>query len=152
MRGPYTVSHKISSLAAAKTLLYLTAPAGKLVKILSASVTNASNETNEQLEAGFQRITTLGTPTATAKTPAPNDPGDPAAGSTVKADVTASEPTYTADTEFGREGFSSLAGWFFKADDQEPLIVAAGASIGLRMLSTPAAFDAVLKLVFVETG
>lgn len=69
MKGVYVAQCKISSLSAAKTLMYITAPAALCVEILGASVTNASNETNEQVEVCLQRISSLGTPTGTSLTP-----------------------------------------------------------------------------------
>src|SRR5688500_16898582 len=111
MRGVYTAKIKISGLAAAKTLMYITAPAAKVVEILGAIITNASNETNEQCEATLQRISALGTPTGTALTPSKHENGDQAAGSTAVGNITASEPTYAANSEVGYEGFASLAGY-----------------------------------------
>src|SRR6185369_14190193 len=96
MRGVYEATYAISSLSAAKTLMYITAPSTACVEILSMEVTNRTNETNEQCEATFQKIGTLGSPTATTVTPAKLEQGDQAAGSTVKGEVTGSEPTYTS--------------------------------------------------------
>jgi len=159
MRGVYTAAFRISGLSAAKTLMYLTAPSNKVVELLSASVTNETNETNEQLLCGFQRVSSLGTPTATSITPKPHENGDQAAGSTLKANVTASEPTYPAvgqDADipgaFGLEGFASLGGWFFDPTPEERPIIAGGDTWGLRMVSTPTSFDAVIKLTFREIG
>ena len=154
MRGVYELSATISALAAAKTLAFLTAPAAKCVEILSASVTNGTNETNEQLECFLQRITTLGTPTATAVTPAPTEPGDQATGVTAKINCTTEPTTYTAGTNFGDEGFPSLGGWRYQPVPEERLIVAPGASIGLQLKVAPAlgAFDAMIRIVFREIG
>lgn len=153
MRGVYTAKIKISGLAAAKTLAYITAPADKIVEILSASVTNATNETNEQIEITFQRVTTLGTPTATTLTPSKHEPGDQAAASTVKGNVTASEPTYTADTEIGYEGVASLSGYYFKPMPEERPTVLGQTTLGLRLLSTTiTAIDAIVSITFREIG
>lgn len=153
MRGVYEAVYKISGLAAAKTLLYLTAPAAAVVEILSASVTNASNETNEQLDCFIKKIGTLGTPTATSLTPSKTEDGDQAAGSTVKANVTASEPTYTSNTEVGWEGYSDLAGWFFDPIPEARKYVPPSGSVGVYLNATPAAaLDAVVRLVFREVG
>lgn len=152
MRGVYTGVVKISGLAAAKTLLYITAPANKVVEILSASVTNASNETNEQIECCLQHVTTLGSPTATTLTPSKHELGDQAAASTVKGNVTASEPTYTSNTEIGYEGSSSLGGWFFDPTPEEHPFIPGQGTMGLRLLSTPTAFDAVVRITFREVA
>lgn len=154
MRGVYHASYAISGLAAAKTVMYITSASGKVVEILSASLSNESNETNEQLECKFHRVATLGTPTATTVTAAPTEPGDQAAGSTVKGNVTALEPTYEAEhvKEFGKKGFSSLAGWYFDPLPEERPVIESAGTIGLRMMSTPTAFDALLNIVFREIG
>src|SRR5260370_3961784 len=95
MRGVYTAASKISGLNAQKTLMYLTAPAAKVVEIIAATVTNESNVTNQQVEIQIANITTLGTPTATAVKPTPHEARHHAAGSTVKGNVTASDPSYS---------------------------------------------------------
>jgi hypothetical protein len=148
MRGRYTAHHKISALIAAKTLLYLTVPSNKQVTVRDTKVTNGSNETNEQIEVCWQRITTLGTPTATTLTPSKDEIGDQAASSTLKADVTASEPTYGANTEIDRQGVASLAGY----RSQKEVVMAGGDSWGLRLLNSPSSFDAIITVVFDERG
>jgi hypothetical protein len=152
MRGVYEASANISAVSAAKTLLYITAPSGKTVEVLEATVTNPQNETNEQCEFVLQKITTLGTPTATTLTPSKCEQGDQAAGSTVKGNVTASEPTYTANTEVGREGVPSLSGWRYEPQPENRLIIAGGDSWGLRVLNSPAAVDLIPSLKFREVG
>ncbi len=159
MRGVYTAAYRISGVAAAKTLMYITAPADKVVEILSASVSNESAETNEQLICGFQRVTTLGTPTATTITPKPHEAGDQAAASTVKANVTASEPTYPAISAgadipgaFGLEGFASVGGWFYDPTPEERLTVPGQGTLGLRLVVAPTSLDIVIRLTFREIG
>ncbi len=150
MRGVYTAATKISGLNAQKTLMYLTAPAAKVVEIIAATVTNESNVTNQQVEIQISNITTLGTPTATAVTPTPHEAGDQAAGSTVKANVTASEPTY--GSVLTQEGAASLHGYRFEPQPDERIYVAPGASVGIRILTTPTAFDCDVRLTFREIG
>ncbi len=154
MRGVYEASIKISSLAAAKTLLYITAPSAKCVEVLSASVTNATNETNEQCEVTLSLISSLGTPTATTITPTMAQQGDQAAGSTLKSNVTASEPTYASSpaVEVGRQGFASLAGYQFAPVPEERPVIAPSATWGLYLVNAPTAFDAVVALRFREIG
>lgn len=152
MRGVYEASYKISALNSARTLMLLTAPADGIVEILQATITNCSNETNEQLEAVLQTVDTLGTPTDTPVTPGKREAGDAASGSTVTANVTASEPSFVAGTEVGREGFASLAGYRFQPVPEERPIVAPGETIALKMLSAPTAFDCIVSLVFREVG
>lgn len=152
MRGVYTATVAISALAANKTLMYITAAAAKPVQILSAHIGNSSNETNEQLKATFKRVSSLGTPTATTLTPSKHELGDQAAGSTVKGDVTASEPTYSSNSEFGRQGFASLNGYHFTPTPEEQPIIQGGETVGLYMESSPTAFDAIVTITFREIG
>lgn len=155
MRGVYTASIKTGALTAARTLIYLVPPSNKAVEILSAEVTNADNETNEQVEFTLQRISSLGTPTATAITPSPHEQGDQAASSTVAGNVTASEPTYSS-VEFGRAGASSLGGWRFDPTPEERPTVAGASTtgIGLRLLTAPTApgISFVARITFREIG
>ena len=150
MKGVYVAQCKISSLSAAKTLMYITAPAALCVEILGASVTNASNETNEQIEVTLQRIGTLGTPTATTLTPSKTEFGDQAAQSTVKGNVTASEPTYSANTLQGYEGVASLGGYRYDPIPEERMYLKPGESVGLQILNSPTAFDAIVQMKFRE--
>jgi hypothetical protein len=149
-RGVYTAQYKIAGLNASKTLMYLTAPSTQAVEIIGVTVTNESNATNQQMAVSIDNITTLGTPTATSVTPAPHEKGDQAAGSTVKANVTASEPTY--GTSITREGAASVVGYRHEPAPEERLIVQPGTSVGIRMLTTPVAMDTDIRLTFREIG
>ncbi len=159
MRGVYTAAYRITGVTAAKTLLYLTAASNRVIEILSASVTNESNETNEQMLCTLQRVTTLGTPTATTVTPGKHEQGDQSAASVVKANVTASEPTYGAIAAgadvigaFGLEGSSSLGGWFYAPTPEERVYVSAADTYGIRSVNAIASADLVVRLTFREIG
>lgn len=152
MRGVYTVGGSISGLAAAKTVLYLTNAADMALELLAAWIENATNETNEQCEAVIQRITTIGTPTATAATPQKHELGDMASSVTCGLNVTASEPTYTSGAEYGRRGFPSLGGYRWEPTPEERVYVSPSESIGLRLLNSPTAFDAKVGFTFREIG
>ena len=151
MRGIYTAAFKISALNASKTLMYLTAQANKVVEILGWTVTQENNATNFQMEVQIARITTLGSPTATAVTPTPHESGDQAAGSTVAANVTAGEPTYGA--AITQEGAASLVGYRFEPPTEgDRIYVAGGASVGIRMITVPSTSDFDIRLTFREIG
>ena len=152
MRGVYTATATISGLNSSRTLLYITAPANKLVQILSAHIGNNSNETNEQCYATFKRVTTLGTPTATTLTPSKHELGDQAAASTVKGNVTAAEPTFTANSEFGRKGFASVNGYDFLPTPEEQPTIQGAETVALVLENAPTAFDATVTVVFREIG
>lgn len=153
MRGVYTVTYHISDLDVEKTLILLSAPADKVVEVLSASVTNDDNAVNEQFQCTLQRVQTLGSPTGTSATPAKHEEGDQSAGSTVLANITASEPTYAANTEIGREATSSVGGWYFDPTPEERPTVKPSGTIGLRHLGTlGTGFGAVIRVTFREIG
>ena len=106
----------------------------------------------------FQRITTLGTPTATTITPGKTESSQ-GASSTVKANVTASEPTYGAIAQgaaivdvAGLVGFPDLSGWFFQPTPEERNTFSAGDSWGLRLLNAMTSADLCVEVVFLEQG
>lgn len=150
MRGYYTATIKISALAASRTILFITAPATKCVEIVRFSLTNSSNVTNQQNEIQLKNISTLGTPTATTITPVPDEAGDQAAGSTVKGNVTASEPTY--GTVIVDEGFASLPGYVHEPQPDARKYVTAGTSVGWFLNTVPTSMDTVLMFEFREIG
>lgn len=147
----YTYNYRISLLGAARTLMYVTA--GNFpVEILSASITQDSTNAAQMLTAGIGRVTTLGTPTATTITPSRNDQGSftPTTGNlVVKANVTASEPTYGAVAAGAQIvdwwnvfAFSSTSGWYFTPylndpSRRNPIIILPGDTYGLKLLSAP---------------
>ena len=154
MRGVYEATINISALATNQTLIYITAPANKVVEILSAEVTNCTNEPNEQAEVTLSKISSLGSPTATTITPTRAEQGDQAASSTVKGNVTGSEPTYASAPaiEVGRKGFATLAGYQYAPVPEERLIIAGGDSWGLKLVTTITAISADCVLRFRELG
>jgi hypothetical protein len=150
MRGVYTAALKIATLNSSKTLAYITAPATKAVEIIACTVTNESNANNQQMEIAIANISSLGTPTATSVTPTPHESGDQAAASTVKMNVTASEPTY--GSTISQEGAASLVGYRHEPAPEERIIVTPATSVGIRMITTPTAFDCDVRLTFREIG
>jgi hypothetical protein len=153
MRGVYTGEAKISALAASKTLMLITAPSLKAVEILSAHIGNVgSNVTNQQLEACFQRVTTVGSAAGGAMTPSQMEVGDQASGSTLLSALTTEPTTYTANTQVGYQGFPSLGGYQFAPVPEERPVIPPAGIIGLRMLSTPTAIDLIVTVTYREIG
>ena len=160
MRGVYVANYRIATVTTGpKTLMYVTAPAAVAVEVIAASVTNENNESNEQMILCIQKITTLGTPTATTITPAKVEAGDQAAASTVKANVTASEPTYGAIAQgaaiadvHGLQGIPSLNGWTLGDFVERRLVIPPSVSYGLRLVLTVASVDLAIEWVFREVG
>jgi hypothetical protein len=152
MRGVYTAVYKITALNAARTLMYLTTPAGLVAEILSASVTDENLATNFQMQVAITRITALGTPTDTGVTPVAHEAGDQASTCTVRGEVTASEPTYASTAVF-QEGAAAVAGWrFAPLSEHERIYVPPSSSIGIRMITTPSSFNADVTLTYREIG
>jgi hypothetical protein len=150
VKGVYSSAAKIAALNAAKTIEYITAPAAKVVEIMVFTCTDESNATNFQMQIAVQNISAIGAPTATSVTPTPHESGDQAAGSTTKVNVTASEPTYS--TVIIQEGAPALSGFRWEPQPEERCYVAPSASLGFRMITTPTAFDADVRLTFKEIG
>lgn len=152
MRGVYIAHTEISGVNSARTLMYLTAHSLSVIEILSISVTNADVETNEMISAGLFRISALGTPTATTLTAIEkSEEGTSDTTATIKTNVTASEPTYNTNP-LDKQGTPNLAGYFYDPTPEERPTVSPGKSIGIRLLSAPAAFNCVVILKYREIG
>lgn len=152
MHGVYTAEFTMSALAAARTLMFLTAPSDAVIEIISVNVTQDNVDTNEQYDISLTRISTLGTPTATSVTPEKTEQGASAAGSTVKASVTASEPSY-ASVDHDHQGVSNLAGYEYFPPPESRVTVSPGGSIGVRLLAAPAtAANVTVQMTFREIG
>jgi hypothetical protein len=136
MKGVYNAQYQATTVSSARTLLYLTAPSTKVVEILSISVTNANITAAEQLDIFFSKITSLGTPTATTVTPRPTETGDQACGSTCKANVTASEPTYESPPYVDRQGPANVAGYYFDPLPEERPTIAPSDTYGVKLATS----------------
>jgi hypothetical protein len=77
--------------------------------------------------------------------------GDAASACTVKADVTASEPTY-ASIGIDEQGVSSLAGYRYDPMPEERPIIAPSATVGVKLNAAPTSFNATVKMVWREIG
>lgn len=151
MRGVFTATASHSGLTAAKNVIILTAPADATVEILSASITNKSAETNEQLEMGVFRGSggTIGTPTSL--TEAPTEVGS---GS---ADAVATHTWETADPTAGNaldlKGVASLSGYYYDPTPEERITVPPSGIVMLRIVSsTFTAMDVDAVLTWREIG
>lgn len=151
MRGVYTAEIE-ASVAAAKSLVYIQAPADGVFEILSASITNSDTDTNEQLEGGVFTVTTIGAPAGTAVTPELHEPGDQAVGGTHLGNLTA-EPTAYNSKAVDHQGFSNLGGYRYDPLPEERPIVPPEGGFGLRLLANPsAAMNLIAQIVFREIG
>lgn len=154
MRGVFRIVDTIAAVTTAKTLLYVTAPADAVLEILSARITAQDEDTSEQIMAELNRISSLGTPTATSITPKPTEEGSAAFGGTAKSNVTASEPTYDDESNaIASGGANKLAGWEYVPLPEERPIIAPGDSVGLRLIDAIAnSTDLTAEIVFREIG
>ena len=153
MRGVYEANIKTAAITAGHTLLLITVPANKVVEVLSASITDNNNATNQQLEAVWQLVGTLGSPVGTSITPTKNEQGDQAAGSTVLGDLTTEPTSYSAGVTQGLRGFASLAGYEYAPVPEERLEMGGGSTWGLRLLTAaPTSFIADVRASFREIG
>ena len=78
MQGVYRLTGTIASVTTAKTLAYIETHATRPIEIYSARVTCENEDTSEQISVELNRITTLGTPTATTDVPKPTEEGSSA--------------------------------------------------------------------------
>jgi len=154
MQGVYKLTNTVASVLAAKTLAYITTHATKPIEIYRVSITAQNEDTAEQIFAEFNRISSLGTPTATTVTPKPTEESSSAYGGVAKTNVTASEPTYDAITEaIAIGGCNKLGGWEYVPLPEERPIVAANDNVGIRLIDAlSATTNLTVEIVFREIG
>lgn len=155
MRGVYRASIVITGVTTAKTLLYITTPSSAVIEILSAKVTNTNEDTSEQVVAELNRISSLGTPTATTVTPKPTEEGSGASGVTCKGNVTGSEPTYDAAADsICNNGANKLGnGWEYTPLPEERTVIKPSDSVGLKLVDAIAnSCTLVAEILYREIG
>lgn len=129
-----SVSH--ADLTAAKNLLVLTPASGKKLALMSASVTNETNETNEQLVAALYEATAAGTGTPSNVAVVPQTVGDTTAStSTFCHTYATTEPTLASNPLFC-EAFAILTGWVYMPMFEEVIIVPYPKIVVLRLTTT----------------
>lgn len=136
MRGVYRVPFEITASGtggAAKTLIYITAAAGKPLRVTKTRCGQPAATTNQQFDVGWQKVNTLGTPTGTAAVPTVTTPGDGAASFSGKFDITADEPTYTGQI-LGRVGANGIGG-YGEESYRDEIVINAGETWGFQLLA-----------------
>lgn len=134
------------------TLAYFTAATNQSLFVTAAKVTARSDATNEQIRLVFQRISALGSPTATAVIPRPLGDQDNAAAFSAAIEVTAGEPTYASNTEINEDSGPSVTGWRYNPVVDERLEIRGGDSWGLRLLQAATDRDYTVVIIVAEVG
>lgn len=153
MKGVYTVRQQISSLSIAKTVLLGTLPAGTLIELLEAYLTNANQSTIEQLDIGIFLVTTLGSAAGSSITAAnvqKTEPGSPNTVLTWLSDLTVEPTTYNANP-YHVDAIVNVAGYRYEPMPEARRYIGSGASFGLRLLAAPTnAFKAECMITYRE--
>ena len=155
MRGVYTATIKISALSEIKTLILLGTPSTTCAEILSAWITNQSVETNEQLDGALTLLQTPDTDVGdgTAITPQKSENGDASWAGTCRGNfTTGNEPGSYESTHFDNKGPPGLSGYFYDPLPEERPIISPSRYVGLRLLTAPAAFDAICGIRWRAIG
>jgi hypothetical protein len=155
MRGVYTVRQQISSLSIAKTVLLGEVPSGTIIEILEAYLTNANQNTAEQLDVGLFLVTTLGSAAGTSITASNVQKTEPGSANTVLtwlSDLTTEPTTYNANP-LHVDAVINLAGYKYEPMPEARRFVGSGISFGLRLLASPTnAFKAECMITYREIG
>ena len=155
MRGVVSYIYELPAITSARTLMYITAPGSNVIEVLDSWVTWPSLDTNEQAEITWDKISTLGTPTATTVSGMYHEYGMSGGGalSTVKGNVTASEPTYAGTgNRFAHEGVASLSGWRYAPQPESRFYIEPSGSYGIRNMATITSAVLIVGIVVREIG
>lgn len=153
MRGVYKLQSNISSVTTSKTLAYISTASTRPIEIYRVTVTSLDETTSEQMEIMLNRISTLGTPTATTVTPKPLEEGSNAFGGTCKVNVTANEPTYDQTTDsICYKGENKVSGWEYVPLPEERPIILPSDNVGLKLMNTITSSTLSIEVVFREIG
>ena len=72
---------------------------------------------------------------------------------TTHLSVTAAEPSFVVNTEWGRQGWPTLGGYVYEPVPEERPIFSPGVSAALRLIGAPGAgMDLAIKVSFREIG
>lgn len=144
----YTALMTGASISAAKDIMRLSASSGQILLIHQVDVTQATSETDEQIEVILQRASTDGTGTTT--TIVPHQEGDPTFGGTCVHNLTADT---TAGAVLHREGFNIKAGFFWLPPPELRIVVAPSGRFVVRLPTAPsAALTVNCKVIFEVIG
>lgn len=124
-----------AALAANTGFAWLMAPAGNgclIRRVILGCIAGATTPTSQQLQVGFNRVTTAGT-TPTGITAHKMNPNSAAAGM-IPDSAFATPPTTTA-TDFATITFNSQSGVDLPFEQLEELVVSAGTANGVAFIN-----------------
>ena len=141
MRSVYDINFQITAKNDNKSLLALTAPTGKVLQVLSATVSTTSNTTMGFSECCFSRVTTVGslagTTLADGTNITPEEQGDQASGITALGTISTEATTYGPD--LAREGWNTLSAYRYAPSPEERITISGTIPTVLRMPLAPSA-------------
>ena len=144
----YTALMPGVSVSAAKDLMRLKADTDHVLVIHQVDLTQEASETDEQLVAVLQRVSTDGTGTAT--TIVAHQEGDPTFGGSCVHNLTVDS---TAGDVLVREGFNIKSGFFWLPPPELRIVVQPGGRFTLRLPTAPgAAITLCGRIVFEVIG
>ncbi len=154
MQGVYRLTGTVAAVTTAKTLFYIETHATKPIEIYSCKVDCTNEDTSEQIHLELNRISSLGTPTATTDVPKPTEESSSAYGGVCKVNVTASEPTYDDISDaIAQGGTNKLGGWEYAPMPEERVIVGAADDVGLSLVDAVANSSTLsFEITFREIG
>jgi len=136
------------SVAAAKTLIDLTAPSTAVLEILRAWISQDTSETSTQEVAEIGRKTAAGAGGA-AFTPVKFAVGDSASGVTASIGPTGEGSGYSV---LIREGFNLVNGWLYLPVPEERIQVPPSGIISLKLAQVTATITVSAGIVWKEVG
>lgn len=152
MRGVFTVRVAIAAVAASKTLLYATNDANNVIEILSASVTDEDQSTNEQLRLAILRVTTAGSPAGGTPDVNKSETGSAATVLTWLSNLTTEPTTYNSDA-IDEQGVPNVVGYYYSPLPEERKYISPSKAFGLKLLNAPAnAIRLVAQITYREIG
>jgi len=153
MRGVYTATVVNFAYTASKTILYMDCPATAAIEILRVTVTNVSNETNEQQEVQLAHVNAKGTPADSSVVVIGRAEQSDAASLLVDAtnllgNLT-TEPTSYFDPVV-KQGFASLTGFLWEPTPETRIVVGPSKAFGVKMLQSAASFNLDVEVTWRE--
>ncbi len=146
--GVYTIRDTLAALAAADTLLELTAPTDAAVALISAWVSPRGAILDQIQEINVFINDAAGT--GTTQVPVPNHEGYAAFGGTARDVITVEG---TTPTDIIEDGFHFQNGWKHNPIPEEFIVIQPSSIMGIRFPVAPdAAMDLACGMTFGEIG